>query len=52
MPKEHKLIPCESLNYCIKNKGLEGFAYSIMSSHMHIITKAKGMSLSDIIRDF
>lgn len=42
-----------ALNYCQQNKGLEIYAYVIMSSHVHLLCKAtKGFILSDIIRDF
>ena len=52
MRREHKQILCDSLNYCVDVKGLEIFAYVIMSSHMHMIARAKEGNLSDIIRDF
>ena len=52
MRREHKQILCDSLNYCIDVKGLEIFAYVIMSSHMHMIARAKEGNLSDIVRDF
>jgi REP element-mobilizing transposase RayT len=42
-----------SLDYCQKNKGLEIYAYCIMSSHLHLLCKATdGFILSDVIRDF
>jgi len=42
-----------ALAYCQKNKGLEIYAYSIMTSHIHLLCKAlDGNVLSDIIRDF
>jgi REP element-mobilizing transposase RayT len=42
-----------ALNYCQKNKGLEIYAYVIMSSHLHLLCKAtNGFVLSDVIRDF
>ncbi len=42
-----------ALNYCQKNKGLEIYAYVIMSSHIHLLCKATdGFILSDVIRDF
>ena len=51
--KDYKLIITNSLNYCIENKGLEVYAWVIMSNHIHIIAKAKeGFVLSHIIRDF
>ncbi len=42
-----------ALKYCQQNKGLEIYAYVIMSSHIHMLCKAtEGFILSDIIRDF
>ena len=42
-----------ALQYCQKHKGLEIYAYCIMSSHLHIICKGTvGFVLSDILRDF
>ncbi len=42
-----------ALNYCQQNKGLEIYAYVIMSSHIHLLCKATdGFILSDVIRDF
>ena len=42
-----------ALNYCQKNKGLEIYAYVIMSNHLHLLCKAtNGFVLSDVIRDF
>lgn len=42
-----------ALNYCQKNKGLEIYAYVIMSNHLHLLYKAtNGFVLSDVIRDF
>ena len=45
-------IVIESLNYCRIHKGLELFAYVIMSNHLHIMVRSKTDSLSDTIRDF
>ena len=43
----------KALHYCQKNKGLEIYAYCIMSSHIHLLCKGtEGFILSDIIRDF
>ncbi len=51
--KEYKIILTDSLNYCISNKGLEVFAWVVMSNHIHLIVKAKeGYLLSNILRDF
>ncbi|MFD0962961.1 REP-associated tyrosine transposase [Pseudofulvibacter geojedonensis] len=42
-----------SLKYCQKEKGLEIYAYCIMSSHIHMLCRAtEGKVLSDVIRDF
>ncbi|MFE3872248.1 transposase [Flavobacterium sp. ZS1P70] len=42
-----------ALEYCQKNKGLEIYAYCIMSSHIHLLCKGtNGYVLSDIMRDF
>ena len=42
-----------ALNYCKQNKGLEIYAYVIMSSHIHLLCKAtNGYIVSDVIRDF
>lgn len=49
---EQKNIICESLNFCVHEKGLEIFAYVIMTSHIHMIARAKNANLSDIVRDF
>ena len=38
--------------YCQRNKGLEIFAYVIMSSHIHMIVRRKEGGLSDLFRDF
>ena len=50
---DYKNIVVKSLDYCQKNKGLEVFAWCIMSSHVHLIIRAKeGFLLPDILRDF
>ncbi len=42
-----------ALSYCQENKGLEIYAYCIMSNHIHMLCKATdGFILSDVIRDF
>jgi len=51
--KDYKLAIVDSLNYCIAHKGLECFAWVIMSNHIHLIVRAtQPAKLSDIIRDF
>ncbi|WP_205314303.1 transposase [Pedobacter namyangjuensis] len=45
-------ILLDSLTHCQKEKGLEIYAWVIMSNHCHFIVSAKNDNLSDIIRDF
>jgi putative transposase len=50
---EYKHIIIDSLSFCQTYKGLQIFAYVLMTSHLHLIVKTKdGINLSDIIRDF
>ncbi|MGY6649246.1 REP-associated tyrosine transposase [Wenyingzhuangia sp. IMCC45574] len=43
----------DSLQYCSKNKGLEIYAYCIMSSHIHLLCRDDGeQTVSEIMRDF
>jgi len=43
----------ESLNFCIREKGLSVHAWVLMPNHLHAILSAKdGFILSDILRDF
>ena len=49
----YKRIVVDSLRYCQENKGLELYAWVLMSNHLHLIAGAKeGTSVSDILRDF
>ncbi|MGV3609926.1 MAG: REP-associated tyrosine transposase [Fluviicola sp.] len=49
----YQKVIIETLQFCIKNKGLNVYAYCIMSNHIHLIANSDmGFSLSDIIRDF
>lgn len=50
--KRYKDILIESLNYCMKYKGMVVYGYVIMSNHMHIIIQSNEGELSGIIRDF
>ena len=48
-----KYVLINALQHCQENKGLEVYAYCIMSSHIHMICKAtNGFILSDVMRDF
>jgi putative transposase len=50
--REYIEILINSLKYCQKEKGLKIFAYSIMSSHIHIIAQQEEAKLNEILRDF
>jgi len=48
----YKEIFIESLKFCQINKGLDIFAWCMMTSHVHLIIQAKeGFELSSIVRD-
>ena len=48
-----KYVLIKALQHCQKSKGLEIYAYVIMSSHIHLFCKATdGFILSDVMRDF
>ncbi len=50
--KDYKITIVDSLNYCVTSKGLEIFAWVIMSNHIHLMVRAKeGFELSHILRD-
>ena len=50
--KIYRDILIDNLKFCCYNKGLQVFAYVIMSNHVHIIVHSSEGTLSDIIRDF
>lgn len=50
--KVYRDIVIESLDFCIKNKGMILYGYVIMSNHIHLIVQSKDEKLSDLIRDF
>jgi REP element-mobilizing transposase RayT len=50
---EYKNIIIDNLSYCQKNKGLELFAWCLMTNHIHLIARAsEGNTLPNILRDF
>jgi putative transposase len=49
---EYTEIIYDSIKYCQQNKGLEVYAYCIMTNHIHLIIGSKHNVLSDIVRDF
>jgi putative transposase len=51
--KNHKAAIIDSLRYCIKNKGLNVYAYCLMTNHLHLIANCnEPFELKDVIRDF
>lgn len=51
--RDYKDIIVESLNYCIANKGLNLYAWVIMSNHIHIVGKVETeLGMSGFLRDF
>jgi len=48
---EYCSIVVDSLKFCQTNKGLEIYAWCIMSSHLHLIISSHGSNLEDIMRD-
>jgi REP element-mobilizing transposase RayT len=50
---EYKNILIDNLAYCQKHKGLEIFAWCIMTNHVHLVIRAEdGFLLPDILRDY
>lgn len=49
--KQYRDIFLESVRYCQQNKGLELYAYCIMSNHVHLIIGSEKTLLSNLIRD-
>ena len=50
--KIYRDIVIESLKYCQQHKGLDLFAYVIMSNHIHMLVQSQIGDLSGTIRDF
>jgi putative transposase len=50
--EEYRQILLDSFKYCQENKGLEIFAWVLMTNHFHMIARAKqGSKLEHILRD-
>ncbi len=47
----YKNILVDSMNYCVKEKGLIVYAWVIMTSHVHMIIGTKKEKMQDIVRD-
>lgn len=50
--KIYKDIVIDSFKFCQENKGLQLFAYVIMTNHIHLIARSEKSDLSGFIRDF
>jgi REP element-mobilizing transposase RayT len=48
---EYKEIMLESWTHCQENKGLEIYAWCIMTSHIHMVIGTHGSKLEEIMRD-
>jgi REP element-mobilizing transposase RayT len=44
-------IVINSLRFCQKNKGLEIYAFVVMSNHIHLLVRSETRDLSDIVRE-
>jgi len=49
---DYRKIVVESLRFCQEKKGLELFAWVLMSNHLHLIARSEKGDLSGTIRDF
>ena len=49
---KYRDVVIESFKYCQQEKGLEIFAWVIMSNHIHLLARSKENNLSGTIRDF
>lgn len=50
--KEYVYALMKNMKYCQGNKGLELFAYVVMSNHVHMIAKAKDQTLNILLGNF
>lgn len=50
--ERYRDIVIESLKFCQQNKGLEIFAWVIMSNHVHLLARNNENNMSGTIRDF
>lgn len=50
--RDYKDLVLESLKFCQKEKGLEIYAWVIMTNHIHLIASSERNDLPSIVRDF
>lgn len=50
--RDHINLVYENLRYCQENKGLEVYAYVIMSNHLHMVCRVREKPLNEVMRDF
>jgi putative transposase len=50
--KEYVYDLMENIKYCQKNKGLDLYAYVIMSNHLHFIAKSNDVPLNILLGNF
>ena len=50
--KTYRDIIMDSLDFCIRKKGLVLYGYVVMTNHLHLIARSEPGKLSDTIRDF
>ncbi|AWV98248.1 REP-associated tyrosine transposase [Arcticibacterium luteifluviistationis] len=50
--KDYKDIIINSLQFCQKEKGMNIYAFVIMSNHLHIMMQSEKKELSNLVRDF
>ena len=50
----YKHVIVQSLTHCQEQKGLDVYAWVLMTNHLHMIvgTREDGISIGDIMRDF
>ncbi|MFN6946252.1 MAG: REP-associated tyrosine transposase [Cytophagaceae bacterium] len=49
---EYRDVILDSLRFCQQKKGLEIYAWCLMTSHMHLIIGTNKIPMEDIMRDF
>jgi len=50
--QKYQDIIINNLGYCQKNKGLEIYAWVIISNHIHLLVQSEKEELSNVLRDF